>query len=361
MTQEILVLCDERDLQIGAAVRAEIALRGGEAALETCDPSEESLGPRVRDALSRARKVIVVVREGGRGNRLLHAAEDEAPDGVSVASVLADATPDGSVSARTHARIRTLGDSLVAPGGASSGPTPRERARARKGLIALVLGAAAVFAIGLAILFLRGPSVTPLGGPPVVLTGMLSNSGWMVTFHLREEASRLEYKLPSDREFRSTGEMGPTSGPDRDKAHANLFATLPDLHGKVPLQVRYFTLGGAERGPFEVVFDVDEQSVSSVRKTMEMVPDWISFRLFDGRKLCYFSFLLSSKYAYRAIRYGVDTDTPNRSVRFSPGDKPGIAGDDEIFIDLPRDVSSVTVEVTFLDGTTAKKRFPVRF
>ena len=360
MSNEILVICDERDLEIGAAVRAEIVQRGGDATLLACDAAEEGLGSKARESLGSAKKVIVVVREGGRGNRLLHADEDEARPGTTVMSMLADSSPDGGVSARTHGRIEALGRTLVP--GASDARAPSKRG-SRGRLFAII--AAVLVGIGVIAALLWPRGITPVtsanNGPPVVLTGMLSNAGWMVYFHLKEDAATLEYKGPSDRDFVSTGDMGPLSGPERDKPHARLFATLPDLHGKVPFQVRYRTVAGEERGPYDVLFDVDAESVASVKKILGDVPEWISFRLFSGRRLCYFTTLLTYKYALRSVRYGLDTNALDRAVRFAAGDKPGVDSNDELFIDLPDDTSAVTVELTFLDGTTMKKRFPVRY
>lgn len=360
MSNTILVLCDERDLQIGAAMRAELVQRGHDVSLETCDAAEEGLGARARESLARAAKVVAVVREGGRGNRLLHAAEDEARPGTLVVSLIADASPDGGVSARTHHRIEALGDTLSPGRGApEKGPVRKRSLRVRIG--AILASALAVFLVVAAVLWLRGSPATPLGGPPVVLTGMLSSSGWIVQLHLREEASFIEYKLPDDPDFVSTGDMGPTSGPDRDKPHAKPFFILPDVRGRTPIQVRYRTLSGANRGPFEAIFDPDAEGVASVRKILGDVPDWISFRLFAGRRLCYFTTLVSYKYALRSIRYGIDNEPRTRTVRFATRNSPGIDSDDELFIDLPSDASSVTVEIVFRDGTSLEKRFPVRY
>ncbi len=353
MAKSILVLCDERDLEIGGALRKSLQGRGHEVTVEGCDAAAETLGGHARDALVAASKVVVVVREGGRGNRLLHAAEDEARAGTEVVSLLADPSPDGAVSARTNARIQVLAATLS--GGAA--PAPREKKPA-PWLVALF--GAVVLAIIVAVLLLRG-AAAPLDGPPVLLTGMLSNSGWMVTFHLPEEPAFLEYKLPGDPDFVSTGDIGPTSGPNMTAPHAKTTVILPDLHGRVPVQVRYRTTEGANRGPFEVVFDTTAESITSVKRVLKDVPEWVSFRLFSGRHLCYFSTLLVYKYAIRSIRYGIDNDDVNRTVRFTPRDVPGIDNDDELLIDLPERASTLLVEVTFLDGTTEKKRFPIRY
>jgi hypothetical protein len=110
-----------------------------------------------------------------------------------------------------------------------------------------------------------------------------------------------------------------------------------------------------------VVFDTVRESVASVKQTLGMVPEWVTFRDFSGKKLCYFTSLISDRYALSAIRYGIDTDVLDRSVRFTPGGTPGVSNGDEIYITLPPATQFVAVEITFLDGTKSqRKRFPYR-
>lgn len=353
MTRSILILCDERDLEVGNALRESLRARGADVTVEACDAAAETLGTHARERLAAAAKVIVVVREGGRGNRLLHAAEDEARAGTEVVCLLADPSPDGAVSARTSARIHVVTTTLL--GASPPAPTAKKAAPWLAALFGAVL-----LAILVALWLLRSPAA-PLDGPPVLLTGMLSNSGWMVTFHLPEEPSFLEYKLPGDRDFVSTGDLGPTSGPKMTAPHARTTVMIPELHGRVPVQVRYRTESGAERGPYETVFDTSAEAVASVKRVLRDVPGWVSFRLFSGRRLCYFSTLLTYKYALRSIRYGVDNDDVDHTVRFTPRDVPGIDTNDDILIDLPERAATILVELTFLDGTTEKKRFPIQY
>src|SRR5262249_53083633 len=163
-----------------------------------------------------------------------------------------------------------------------------------------------------------------------------------ITFHLREEAASLEYKRPSDPEFVSTGDMGPVTGPTLGQPHAKPYIVLSDVKGRVPFLVRYTALDGSRRGPYEAVFDTTAEAVSSVKRILADTPEWVGFRLFSGRRLCYFTTLVGYKYALTAIRYGVDTQAPDRTVRFVPSDAAGLHDDDQLYIDLPDDTSFVT-------------------
>lgn len=355
MPKQVVILCDERDTEIAESIREALHGRGLSAAITACDAAAETLGAAPREAMVSGAAVVVVVREGGRGNRLLRAVEDETLADTPVLSLLADASPDAAVSSRTEARIRTLCESLSASLGAGSSAAAPDR---RWQLAALIAAALLVVLV----LLRFWPGGLPGGGPPVMLTGVLSSSGWMITFHLREEAGSLEYKRPTDAAFVATGDSGPGAGPNLGQRHAKTHVILPDVRGKVPFQVRYTTLDGAQRGPYEAVFDSTAEAVSSVKRMLGDIPEWIAFGSYSGRKSCYFSTLLTFKYALTAIRYGIDTAVPDRTVRFVPSDVPGIHNDDQIYIQLPDDASYVTIELVFRDATSlGPKRFPVKY
>ena len=351
MANRVVVLCDERDTGVAEAVRSALQSRGRAASITVRDAAAETLGDAARDGATGADAVVVVVREGGRGNRLLHAVEDEAPAGARILAFMADASPDTTVSARTEARIQTFADHVAAmPGGAK---TPQRRRAWIPVVVVALLAAIGVLA------WLRLSPVAP-AGPPVALHGTLSNSGWIVTFHLREEAAEIEYKRPTDADFISTGDAGPSLAPGTDGPRAKMYVVLPDLRDRVPFLVRYRTPSGSNKGPFDAVFDTDAEAVSSVKHMLSDIPEWVSCRG-KGLRTCYFTALLIFKYALRDIRYGVDTDVPDQSVRFVPSGTTGIDEKDQLFIDFRDGVSFMTVELVFLDGTVSeRKRITIR-
>jgi hypothetical protein len=360
MSTKLVILCDERDAEVAEPALAALKSRGHAGAVVRCDASAEALDKEPREAMAGAAVVVVVVREGGRGTRLLRAAEDEARPGTTVLSLLCDASAAGAVSARTGARIHALAESVSAllGGGARQGQIKNRRARVWLPIVAL-----AVVAVAGAVVALRiwPAGVSSIAGPQVALSGALSNTGWIITFHLPEEASEIEYKRPSDLDFISTGTAEPSPVPGADRSRARTQVVLPDVEGRVPFLIRYWTLSGAERGPYEVVFDADAEAIATVKRSLSFFPGWVSFRAFNGRRLCYFTTLVTFKYALRSIRYGLDTQVPNRTVRFAPSRVPGVSDNDELYIELPEDTSFVTVELVYLDGSLSdRKRFDVR-
>lgn len=101
---------------------------------------------------------------------------------------------------------------------------------------------------------------------------------------------------------------------------------------------------------------LDPRSVEFVRHVLGLVP-WISFRWYDGRLLVYFSTVLVYKPALLRIRYGLDTGQVDRELRFAPSDELGIGPADEVYVELPRQTRSVTVELWLSDQTVETRTF----
>jgi hypothetical protein len=263
-------------------------------------------------------------------------------------------------------------------------PPPPPRSRKTKGiapawlLLPVLGGAAAVLAAALVGVMpisrtAEKAPVAEAGAPepsaapaavvrPVVLTGTHLNTGtWIVHFHVTELASVIEYKHPGDADFVSTGTERQALDPSTNQPLARSHVQLADLRGQVPFDVRYRTRTGQLRGPYHVIFDTAAEAVAEVKQTLETFPDWVSFRNGPrGKRLCRFSLLIAQRFGLRAIRYGFDTDVPDRSLRFALDEAPGSGSDDEHEVEMPPGASSVTVEVVFRDGTRRKKRFPFR-
>jgi serine/threonine-protein kinase len=196
---------------------------------------------------------------------------------------------------------------------------------------------------------------------PVVLTGSHSNSGWIVMFHLAERTpAAIEYKHPGDADFVSTGFNRNALQDGTNEPLPKSFVILDDLKGRVPFDVRYRTRDGKVHGPFRVIFDTDAEFVANSKAHLDDLPQWLAFRDFGGKRLCYFTWLITERPGVRSIRYGIDSDVTDRTLRMSTTDSSGITNDDELYITIPATASFVTVEITFSDGTTKKKRLPNR-
>jgi hypothetical protein len=125
------------------------------------------------------------------------------------------------------------------------------------------------------------------------------------------------------------------------------------------VEIRYTDLRGREHGPFAVGFDAQVELVRSTRSILEMTPQWITFAEGgeEGEVVVYFSHLLSYKAALREIRFSVDDDALDRTLRFVRSTEDpthGIDAADEMMVKVPRGTKSVWVRLTYADGTRSE-------
>lgn len=207
----------------------------------------------------------------------------------------------------------------------------------------VLFGATAALAIGTGTA-LAGSKLTAKA-PPVGLTAMASSGGWILHFHLPPNAHSIAVRLPDDEVFESLAQPSMTISFDRAKR-------------PIRIAVRWRDENGLAHGPVLVDFDPGAQAVLSVRSILGVVAEWIAFRDFDQQTLLYFTTLLVYKYAIAEIHWSFDSDDLDRTVRFTPSDRPGIANDDEVYVRLPARPEYVALQISFIDGTkSAVKRF----
>jgi hypothetical protein len=192
---------------------------------------------------------------------------------------------------------------------------------------------------------------------PVELRWMSTNGGWMGAVSIAEPALEIFWKGPGQPEFKSTG-PSPSRDPRTGKPYPNMTITLPENTPKAEFQIKYINASGQEMGPFALPFDPALSSLVESKHTLELTrTSWVSFRDWDGKLLLYFSHLLSYRGVLKEIRYGVDKDIPDTKYPFPPYDKPGfapISEDVTIHIEVPATTQSVTVQLTFRDGTQSE-------
>jgi hypothetical protein len=84
---------------------------------------------------------------------------------------------------------------------------------------------------------------------------------------------------------------------------------------------------------------------------------WVAMRDFDGKRLLYFTTLMSYRAAIDEARYGISVDVPDKTYDMPPEDprNPGaITADFLPFLEIPDDTEFVTVQLKFKDGTESK-------
>ena len=192
---------------------------------------------------------------------------------------------------------------------------------------------------------------------PVTLSGMPHNQGWTVSLYIRDSELRgIFVRIDSEAEFRSTGfepARSSRTGLPIPRSHFELPQSLQNHE----LEIKYIDARGQDRGPFHLRFDAAAELVRSTRDVLNMVP-WVQFgRAEDGHCLIYFSGLLVYKNAFREIRYSVDSEALDQSLKFERVESsvvPGIGEGDQIYLQLPPETRFVCVKLLYVDGSESE-------
>ena len=83
---------------------------------------------------------------------------------------------------------------------------------------------------------------------------------------------------------------------------------------------------------------------------------WLSFREYNGL-LLYYTHLMSYRCAIRQVRIGLDSAVPDRTVGMPPcnqRDPMGIPADAQPYLKVPPATGSVSVEITYRDGSVSE-------
>jgi hypothetical protein len=199
---------------------------------------------------------------------------------------------------------------------------------------------------------------------PVRLNAMRSNQGWMLTLAIADRTQEIFVRLPGEDE-RSTGFVNGAVDPTTGRPIPYPAFELPGNAGDTEIEVSYRDIRGERQGPFKVLFTPGTALVSGQKDILERLSTgWLSFRDWDGKRLVYFTHLISYRCAIEEVRYGLDTDTPDRVFDTGPCDPdnphavPSSGPGSTIYTDIPAATRFVTVELTYRDGTrSGVKRF----
>ncbi len=187
---------------------------------------------------------------------------------------------------------------------------------------------------------------------PLSVVWTSHNAGWTGAVQIAEQAREIFWRKQGDIEFKSTGFYSQVQGPG---GFAIPTATI-ELHRRVPamdIEVKYLNINGETMGPYLESFRPDQEALLQTKRTINMTRTaWVAFRDFDGKLLLYFTHLLC--YAeVRAIRYGLDAETPDLDLEVPQREGSGAIGitdDVACYIEVPAATQTACVQVVFVDG-----------
>jgi len=182
------------------------------------------------------------------------------------------------------------------------------------------------------------------------------NGGWTVVFSILDPTLGISRRMGEAGEFRETGFLD-TLDPRTRKRMPNPSIELPADAPAATLQVRYVDMSGEMQGPFPIKFDPEAALIHDQRKILDMTAtSWLSFREFNGL-LVYYTQLMSYRCAIREARVGIDSTVPDKVLKMPPCDPrdPSVIPSDAVpYFKLPPATKSVSVELTYRDGSVSE-------
>jgi hypothetical protein len=182
------------------------------------------------------------------------------------------------------------------------------------------------------------------------------NSGWTVVFSIADPALGISWRMGDSGEFRETGFID-TLDPRTRKRMPNPSIELAADAPAATLQLRYVDATGELQGPFPICFDPEAALIRDQRKILDMTATgWLSFREFNGL-LVYYTHLMSYRCAIREVRVGIDSAVPDKVLKMppcDPRDPSAIPHDAQPYLKLAPATKSVSVELTYRDGSVSE-------
>jgi Caspase domain len=182
------------------------------------------------------------------------------------------------------------------------------------------------------------------------------NGGWTVVFSIVDPTLGISWRMGDVGEFRETGFLD-TLDPRTRKRTPNPSIELAAEAPAATIQVRYVDASGELQGPFPIRFDPEAALIHDQRKILDMTAtSWLSFREFNGL-LVYYTQLMSYRCAIREARVGIDTAVPDKVLKMppcDPRDPSVIPGGAVPYLKLPSATKSVSVELTYRDGSVSE-------
>ncbi|HEX8166959.1 MAG TPA: adenylate/guanylate cyclase domain-containing protein [Beijerinckiaceae bacterium] len=185
-----------------------------------------------------------------------------------------------------------------------------------------------------------------------------SSTGWIAAIHLPEPATALAVRVGESGEFKATGFL-PSVDQRTGKPMPNPSLELAADQPRTTLYLRYDDASGRTAGPFPVAFDPQAALAASQRDALERFPGaWVAFRQ-DLPNVLYYTHLISNRCAIEKAEMGLDEGPLAIDLPIPPCDERNpyaIPADMRPYVPLPKGTRTVSVQLTYADGTQSDVR-----
>jgi hypothetical protein len=182
-----------------------------------------------------------------------------------------------------------------------------------------------------------------------------STAGWTASLSIPEPATSISYRVGENGDFRSTGTSSAIDARTGRAVPMPSFELPPD-QAPAPIYIVYEDATGRSAGPFIINFDPKVALPAGQRDLLDRTPNaWLSFH--PERDLVYFTSLVSNRCAIDRVVIGFDGGPLDTSLPLPPctGQDPhAVPPDAETSLPVPKSVRTVSVQLTYFDGTQSE-------
>ncbi|TPK09468.1 methyl-accepting chemotaxis protein [Mesorhizobium sp. B2-5-9] len=191
------------------------------------------------------------------------------------------------------------------------------------------------------------------------LTPMRSNQGWSMTISLPEPATAISWRLGGSGPFTDTGLLA-LNDQRTGKPMPNPSFELPDSTAQTTIAIKYLDIRGRETGPFDISFDPDAALQQGNKQILDQFwTSWIAFDASGNHGLVYFTQMLSYRCAIKEVHYSLNGAALDKTLPMPPcnaRDPYAIPDDFQPYFKVVESVTSISVQVTYTDGTKSPVR-----
>ncbi|RWQ38312.1 MAG: methyl-accepting chemotaxis protein [Mesorhizobium sp.] len=191
------------------------------------------------------------------------------------------------------------------------------------------------------------------------LTPMRSNQGWSMTISIPEPATGISWRMGDSGPFTETGFLA-LNDQTTGKPMPNPSFELPDSTAAGSIAIKYLDVSGRETGPFDIRFDPEMALQQGNKQILDQFwTSWIAFDASGNRGLVYFSQMLSYRCAIKEVHYGLNGAALDKEIKMPPCDPKdpyAIPYDYQPYFKVADSVKSMSVQVTYTDGTQSPVR-----
>jgi len=186
-----------------------------------------------------------------------------------------------------------------------------------------------------------------------------SNFSWTVNFNMPEEPTEVMYRLGEGGAYTSAGRLDANNS----RTGRKVVRTYISLSFETPattIFLKYSDARGREAGPFQFPFDPHAIILRQARAALDDASsDWAMFMTGSNAIYVFFNTPIENRCAIKKLEYGFN-GPPHETIPVPRCDfynPSGVPPDSNPAVIMEPDVKTVSVRITFIDGTVETRIF----